>query len=248
MPLPKETDARIRKRFDDLFKDGKVLLESSGQKQTDAGHIIITHFNYSDFCALKISAQNLIQQIVDKSTFQQISKEIQALENAALNAPGRTVYSTTTLYATTTKILGILKGLKHDYESGMLDDLSQRIETNVTYDFMDQAGRLLGGERHKYDHVPAAVLAGAVLENAIRSLCQRQEPPIKTEASGKPKKLDLLISDLQKSDAFNKPKAAQLRSWVSIRNSAAHGRFNEFDRTQVEQMIPGIETFLADYL
>ena len=33
MPLPKEEDERIRKRFDDLFKDGKALLKNSEHKK-----------------------------------------------------------------------------------------------------------------------------------------------------------------------------------------------------------------------
>jgi len=33
-----------------------------------------------------------------------------------------------------------------------------------------------------------------------------------------------------------------------IRNPAAHGEFDQFTRGDVEAMIPGINTFLADYL
>ena len=104
-------------------------------------------------------------------------------------------------------------------------------------------------EAGQYDHVPAAVLTGAVLEDALRRLCQRQNPPIDTlKTDGSPKTLDPLIVDLQKANVFNKAKADLLKSWAKTRNYAAHGEFNQFTRADVEAMIPGVKTFIADYL
>jgi hypothetical protein len=60
--------------------------------------------------------------------------------------------------------------------------------------------------------------------------------------------LNPLIDDLRKAGAFIETKAKQLRAWAAIRNHAAHGEFDQFARTDVEAMIPGINTFLADYL
>ena len=228
MPLPKELDARVRKRFAELVNEGESLVERFGEGVDN--WYVVDHFRFT------MSVKNLVRVICKGSGSIENLEYIKSLENTDNKTTAGTI------------LLGVLRSLKDDYESGMLDDSSWSIETNVTYDFMEQVNRLLGGERNDYDHVPAAVLAGAVLEDALRRLCQRQTPPIETESNGKPKTLDLLISDLQKSNVFNKPKAAQLRSWASIRNSAAHGKFKEFDRAQVEQMIPGIETFLADYL
>ena len=56
-----------------------------------------------------------------------------------------------------------------------------------------------------------------------------------------------LIDDLKKSNYFNEAVAKQLRAWTAIRNHAAHGEFEEFTRQQVENMIPGINNFLANY-
>ena len=226
MSLPKELDERVRRRFDQLIKEGFELLISIKDKP-DA-------IKYSSFIT---KVKNLTRFILDTSQYHQYLNEIQELEKK-----NRATMSAHLIY-------GILKGLKDDYESGMLDDLSQMIEANLTYDYMIQAEQLLGGKHHEYDHVPAAVLAGAVLEDALRRLCQRQEQPIPTEKSnGDRKTLDPLITDLQKRRKFNKAKADQIRSWAKIRNAAAHGNFDEFDRTQVDEMIPGIKKFLADYL
>ena len=115
---------------------------------------------------------------------------------------------------------------------------------------MEQAEALLGeGIEGKYDHVPAAVLCGAVLENALRRLWQKQTPPIEiTKSNGQKKTLEPLIQDLQKAKVFNKLVADQLRAWAKIRNYAAHGEFNEFRREHVELMLPGVMDFLAMHL
>jgi hypothetical protein len=67
-------------------------------------------------------------------------------------------------------------------------------------------------------------------------------------AKGEPKTLNRLIDELKKAGAFNELKAKQLRSWADIRNAAAQGEFSAFGKADVEQMIYGINNFLADYL
>ena len=143
-----------------------------------------------------------------------------------------------------------LKGLKDDLEKGFLGDLGLEIEAAIVADYMGQAEQLLAeGQSGKYDHVPAAVLAGAVLEKSLRTLCDKQSPPISTvNTKGLPLTLNPLIDTLKKNNLFNQVTAKQLRHWADIRNSAAHGHFDEFDRNQVDLMIQGINHFLANYM
>jgi len=146
--------------------------------------------------------------------------------------------------------ISFLKGIEDDFKNGFLGSLSAVIEAEVAADYMGQAEHLLAeGQTGKFDHVPAAVLCGAVLEKALRTLCGEQQPPISTATSGgEPKTLNPLIDDLKKAGVFNEAKAKQLRAWAAIRNHAAHGQFDQFNRKDVEQMIQGINNFLADYL
>jgi hypothetical protein len=147
-------------------------------------------------------------------------------------------------------LIGAIKAFKADYEAGMLSSLTEIIEADMVSDYMVQAEQLLGeGVPGQYDYVPAAVLTGAVLEDTLRRLCQRQSPTIDVlKPDGSPKTLDPLIADLQKASVINKAKADQLRSWAKIRNYAAHGEFAEFKRTDVESLINGVKAFIADYL
>jgi hypothetical protein len=146
--------------------------------------------------------------------------------------------------------LGILEAFRDDFEQGFLDDLLLKVEAAVAADYMGQAeGLLKEGQPGKFDHVPAAVLVGAVLEKALRTLCNEQQPPVSiVNAKGEPKTLNPLIDELKKAGAFNELKAKQLRSWAGVRNAAAHGEFSAFGKADVEQMISGINNFLADYL
>lgn len=143
-----------------------------------------------------------------------------------------------------------LKGLKDDFAKGFFSDLSLQIESEVAADYMKQAELLLAeGQTGKYDHVPAAVLIGAVLEKALRTLCDKQEPPIATvKSNGAQLTLNPLIEELKKAGLYNELKAKQLRAWADIRNSAAHGNFDEFSRSDVEGMIKGVGDFLATYM
>ena len=182
---------------------------------------------------------NLIENVLGESQQQhEVTERIKQLTNNY-----RTPYELE-------DISGTLKGLKDIYESGFLDDLETRVTANISADYMTQVEGLLDeGQPGQYDHVPGAVLCGAVLEDALRRLCERQTPQVPTKKpNGDPKKLNSLIQDLQNANAFNKLKADQLRSWAKVRNYAAHGEFAEFNRDDVDLMVNGVRNFLADYL
>lgn len=146
--------------------------------------------------------------------------------------------------------LSVLEAIREDFEKGFLGDLMLQVEAEIAANYMGQAEQLLAeGQLGKYDHVPAAVLSGAVLEKALRTLCGQQTPPISTANSkGEPLTLNPLIDALKKAGVFNELKAKQLRAWADIRNKAAHGEFDQFTRPDVEVMIKGISDFLATYM
>ncbi|MEP1062227.1 MULTISPECIES: DUF4145 domain-containing protein [Cyanophyceae] len=147
--------------------------------------------------------------------------------------------------------LSVLRAMRKDFELGFLgENLAAQIEAAIASDYLGQAERLLTeGQPGKYDHVPAAVLAGAVLEKALRTLCDNQQPPLLTiDNHGKPLMLNRLIPDLKKAGVYNEPMAKQLLAWADIRNKAAHGEFDQFTREQVGLMVQGIGHFLAQHM
>jgi uncharacterized protein YutE (UPF0331/DUF86 family) len=80
-------------------------------------------------------------------------------------------------------------------------------------------------------------------------MCNQLSPPEHIiNEKGSPLRLNSLIDCLKKRKVFNELTAKQLRAWVDIRNSAAHGDFDQFNKQQVEVMISGINSFLTQYL
>jgi hypothetical protein len=250
MPLPPDMLKRYLNRFDELILEGDAIQKNveikpggydpnqwggyeggKGKKMPDK--VII---DWPRLVKWKTNSISLLHQVIPighphRDTFDAYTKHVK--ERAHLD------------WAIST-----LKGIRDDFEKGFLGDLSKAIEAEIAANYMGQAEELLKeGQRGKFDHVPAAVLAGAVLEKALRTLCERQEPKVSlVNSKGEPKTLNPLIDDLKKAGAFAETKAKQLRAWAAIRNDAAHGQFDQFVRSDVEQLVHGVNNFLAEYL
>ena len=143
------------------------------------------------------------------------------------------------------EIRGIMQGLFDNFISGFCDHIEKQIRESVSADYMEQAEALL----KEGFLVPAAVVCGAVLENRLRSYCDNLDPPIETlRPNGESKTLGALIGELDRVKAFDKQTRKMLRAWADIRNAAAHGRFDDFTREQVELMLLGVNGFFANHL
>lgn len=144
-----------------------------------------------------------------------------------------------------------LKAVKDDFEQGFLEDLTLQIEASISVDYMKQAEQLLAqDELVRFNHLPAAVLAGVVLERALRTLCIKYNLPTEKPKGDKPTphKLGQLIEELKKADKINEGIAKQLRAWADVRNQAAHGRIDQFTPGDVNLMIIGIQNFFNEHL
>jgi len=135
------------------------------------------------------------------------------------------------------KVLGILKAVKSDFEGGYLVDIRMQLRGEVEADFLSQAQRLI--ENKLKD--PAAMLVGAVLEDALRQLCHKYGIP---EGNN----IESMNKSLRKVGAYGLPQQQQITAWAAIRNKADHARFNEYDLSQVTLMHQGVSDFIVKYL
>jgi hypothetical protein len=135
--------------------------------------------------------------------------------------------------------IGVLEAAKEDLEHGYLRDLRILVAAEVFSDFLEQASVLL-----EAGYIgPAAVVAGTVLEDNLRKLCSAND----IELPDKPK-LDYMNAQLAKADVYNKLTQKRLTAIADIRNSAAHGKWDDFSADDVADMIKWIVAFTEKQL
>lgn len=247
MPLPPILQRKYLDRFDELIRAGETIEKhmktipgrrfssfvQQGRIRQEPDRYVV---DWSDFSKWRTNCVSLLSQILPLGhPHQKLIEDFNKIRNSADHLRWG---------------IATLKGLKEDLEKDFLGDLLVQVEAEISGDYMGQAEQLLEeGQSGKFDHVPAAVLSGAVLEKALKTLCNLQQPAIPVlKSNGEPKTMNLLIDDLKKAGLFNETKAKQLRAWADIRNHAAHGGFDQFNKKDVKQMIVGVNNFLADYL
>jgi hypothetical protein len=142
-------------------------------------------------------------------------------------------------------LAGGLRALKADYQAGRLKRFGEMVRSDLFSDFLEMAEYLVKDEGLKD---PAAVLAGGVLEQHIRRLCDKHGigiTRIDNKGNAVPKKLNLLNQELAKAGAYGTNDQMQIVAWADIRNDAAHAHFDKYTVEQVNLMIQGIRHFLA---
>ncbi len=123
-----------------------------------------------------------------------------------------------------------------DYKGGFLTSVKTLVQAEVFGSELEQAQEL-----HSSGYMLAsAVVAGVVLETALRDLCSRNGIAIS--------KLDKMNADLAKAGIYNAIQQKRITALAGIRNSAAHGKPDEFSSEDVTNMIRDVEQFLAVHL
>ena len=134
---------------------------------------------------------------------------------------------------------GILKALRADYEAGYLQGVHELIHADLFADFLEMADHLL--EEGYKD--PAAVIAGGVLEEHLRKLCDKNG--IATTSGGRPKKADAMNAGLAGGNVYSKLDQKSVTAWLDLRNKAAHGQYGDYMKDQVALMVQGIRDFIS---
>jgi hypothetical protein len=139
--------------------------------------------------------------------------------------------------------ISILQAIKDEIAGDWLISIKELVSAELFSDFMDMAQHLLS---QKYKD-PAAVIIGSVLEEHLRQLCIHNGIDIAIETDEKiiAKKADRMNSDLAKEEIYSKLDQKAVTMWLDLRNKAAHGKYNEYEASQVENMMSGIVEFIS---
>ncbi|MEH6688957.1 MAG: DUF4145 domain-containing protein [Halopseudomonas sabulinigri] len=130
----------------------------------------------------------------------------------------------------------VFMAAKEDFEGGYLNSVRNLVQAEVFDNELDQAKELLSSGYA----TAAAVIAGTVLETSLRNLCSDNGIPFG--------KLDKMNADLKKQGRYNSLIQKRITALAGIRNSAAHGKTDEFNKDDVNSMINEIERFVGSTL
>lgn len=140
----------------------------------------------------------------------------------------------------------ILDNIKAEIENGWLNSIKSIVSAEIFSDFLEMAEHLL-----KNDYKDAsAVMLGSLLEEKLRQLSELNKIPTKNiTESGKefPVKADRLNNELAKAEVYNRLEQKSVTAHLDLRNKAAHGHYNDYDKSQVNLMYDFVLNFLAKY-
>ena len=214
----------FKQRFEELEEQASQLESSKKVLRTEiiggTNEVIDSYLLLS----WKVKVKNLLSKVCgeDSQHFKQFQREE--------NRPRHTTYGIFKAFK------AVFLAAKEDFEGGYLSSIKTLVQAEVFDSELEQANELFSSGYH----TAAAVIAGVVLETALRELCDR---------SGIPHgKLDKMNSELAKAGVYNKLNQKRITAIADIRNSAAHGKQNEFTVQDVSDMIKDVGRFLADYL
>jgi len=135
--------------------------------------------------------------------------------------------------------IGILRALKEDLELGYLTRVRDLVSAEIFTDFIEMAQHLLDNNYKD----PAASLVGAVLENGLRQIVQKHTVDVKSGDD-----IGSLNTKLADKEIYNRLTQKQIQAWKAIRDSADHGKFNDYKAEDVKSMLEGVQRFLMEQL
>ena len=146
-------------------------------------------------------------------------------------------------YGHISQVQGIALTVRHDIDNDLIGSIKGLLQAEIFANFLEIGEHLLS-EGYKD---AAAVTIGAVLEDGLRELCKKNNLAI-TKPNGSPLTIEPLNAELAKNGVYSKLTQKQITSWAHIRNKAAHGQYNEYDKPQVEMMLLFVQSFADQHL
>jgi hypothetical protein len=141
-------------------------------------------------------------------------------------------------FYTVQKLLGLLNSILEEMKAGLLRKAEYIFVATTFDDFIDHAA-----EYHKAGKkTESSVLVSAVFEDAMRKAATKFGVTHKGES------LDSVIDELGKRGHVNPVKVKRYKGIASLRNSALHARWDEFDIKDVGSAINGTRELIEELL
>ncbi len=216
---------KIEAKFGKLVSEGRNMLSQCGFDGSEYRHRFPPMSEYTRF---RTEAMNLIHKVCGpSSSHYEAIKSLAESKQTTLNSY---YYS---------NCLGVLEAAYADFRDGFLSELKLLLRADLLDDFLSQAEALL----EQGFHIAAASLAGAVLEDTLRKMCDKR-----SISYGAKTKIDALNSELAKADAYDKLIQKELTAKADLRNNADHGHFDKVRAQDVADMVRWIRRFVTENL
>ncbi|EKE11603.1 MAG: hypothetical protein ACD_15C00047G0001 [uncultured bacterium] len=215
---------KITEKFNKLIQEGNQILVKAGYHGEDYQR----HPPNSDYLRFRTEALNLIERVCGKNSahYSELKRIAEGKETA-----NNSYYFN--------MCFGILEAAHNDFNEDFLFEIKSLVSAEILDDFLEQAEALL---KNGY-FIPAASLVGAVLEDSLRKICEKNEIEVPEKT-----KIDSLNSELAKAGIYNKLVQKEITAKADIRNNADHGHFDKFTKDDVEGMIKWVRRFECDHL
>ena len=210
-------------RFEELVIEAKNIETTKNTSHTEWG--ASTNVDHDVYLEWLVKAKNLIARACGESS-----------EHYAAFTEEQKAHAGDTNYSILRRLRPILSAAKSDFQGGFLASIKNLVQAELFDSELEQARELL---KSGYKG-PSGVVAGIVIETALRTLCEEHNIPIA--------KLDKMNADFAKADVYNVLQQKRITTLADLRNRAAHGDWNSFTENDVVEMIRDVERFLADYL
>jgi hypothetical protein len=214
-------------RVDELIELGRILLRSSSPPTLmDHAETIANVEGLSEFRTASLS---FISRVFEEESafYKELDAETRKKSKKGVSAS-----------------IGILKACQSEIEGGWLFTVRGLVASELFSDFLEMAEHLLTASYKD----AAAVMIGGVLEEHLRRLCEKNSISVtKTKADGKviPLTASPLNDELAKATTYTKLDQKMVAACLDLRNSAAHGKYEEYGKMQVEDMLRNVRSFIT---
>jgi hypothetical protein len=141
-----------------------------------------------------------------------------------------------TSHDTLMQVRAVFEAAQEDFDGGYMNSVRNMVQAEVFSNELDQANELMKGGYT----AAAAVIAGVVLETTMRRMCD--------DAGIEAGSLNKMNADLTKASVYNLLVSKRITALADIRNSAAHGHTDKFTKSDVEDMLEKVGSFVADHM
>ena len=213
------------KRFEELSEQLKKIESSQTSRYNEFSGRSSPYIEYHAILNWAVKARSLIAGACGKE-----SEHYAAFEKAD------EVQSFDTNVDRLNRIKAVFLAAKEDFEGGYLNSVRNLVQSELAGDELDQARQLFSSGYT----AAAGVVAGVVLETTLRTLSARHGLPAAS--------MDRMNAELAKAGQYNTLVQKRITSMSAVRNSAAHGKVQDYTADDVKNLISETERFVGDML